>query len=334
MSDLGLQPVRTAVQLTPLRPGPGIDPRSEERAPDDLHSGRLRIELFLFLLLVATFAAILLKDAIVGRRFAISDANIVQFDRSWYADDTVGGKSAIVGVPDDPLRWSCDLRPGFAFPFCGSGISFRKTSNGGDGRDFSRYGKMVLDFDYRGPSTQLKLALKTIDRGHGKIADGNVKPNMLAFNAVQGRSHVVLDLANLSVEPWWTSQQGNVVEQMGGDLKVESIVGVGSRFWFDIMLPLADGSALPAAAEADEPIPARAHRIMFDAVPTGPGMDRLHDLARAGNMRAIRAAAERLIREEARVRPFAEELLTLARSYQSQAILELIEDHKIESVAL
>jgi signal transduction histidine kinase len=633
MSDLGLQPARTAVQPTPLGPSARIDPRIDQRAPDDLHSGRLRIELILFLLLVATFAAILFKDMVVGRRFAISEANIVQFDRSWYADDTVGGKSAIVAVPDDQLRWSCDLRPGFAYPFCGSGISFRKTSSGGDGRDLSRYGKVVLDFDYRGPSTQLKLALKTIDRRRDKMADGNLKPNMVTFTAVQGRNHVELDLANLSVETWWASQQGNtpaaekpqrdhvvsidlqtgngasigrydfavhriafigeaitlehwyqlllgcwtgigalylvwrlvtlrriyarrqralvrkarlleesrdaaenasrakssflahmshelrtplnailgyaqilrsigqterqvdaartiqqsgehllslisdildlsrieagrfelepaafdlratvrsaakmiavraqeknllfhwtigsevprgvvgdekclrqvlinllgnavkftdrgevrleltcpssaggnvrlrfevrdtgggipadqldkifepfeqvadrtrrtggtglglsisrrIVEQMGGDLKVESTVGAGSRFWFDIMLPLADAGALPPAAEADEPIPARAHRATFDAVPAGPGMDRLHDLAQAGNMRAIRTEAERLIREEARVRPFAEELLTLARSYQSQAILELIEDHKIESVAL
>jgi len=61
-------------------------------------------------------------------------------------------------------------------------------------------------------------------------------------------------------------------------------------------------------------------------------MDRLHELAQAGSMRAIRREAERLIREEPAVRAFAEELLALARSYQSQALLELIEKHKCESV--
>lgn len=124
-----------------------------------------------------------------------------------------------------------------------------------------------------------------------------------------------------------------IVEQIGGDVNVESSVGVGSRFWFDIMMPPADRGALPPVAEQDQPISGLVDRAAFDAVPAGRDMDRLHDLARSGNMRAIKTEAERLISENARVRPVAVELLTLARSYQSQAILELIEDHKFESIA-
>jgi predicted ATPase len=63
-------------------------------------------------------------------------------------------------------------------------------------------------------------------------------------------------------------------------------------------------------------------------------MDRLHDFAMAGNMRAIRGEAERLIRDEPHVSAFAEALLALTRNYQSQAILELIEKHKSERVTV
>jgi hypothetical protein len=49
-------------------------------------------------------------------------------------------------------------------------------------------------------------------------------------------------------------------------------------------------------------------------------------------MRAIRAEAERQIERDPATAAFAGELLALARSYQSQAILELIEKNKSESM--
>jgi signal transduction histidine kinase/DNA-binding NarL/FixJ family response regulator len=42
----------------------------------------------------------------------------------------------------------------------------------------------------------------------------------------------------------------SLVEHLGGRLQVESRVGWGSRFWFDLALPVARGDTLPAAAHA------------------------------------------------------------------------------------
>jgi signal transduction histidine kinase/DNA-binding NarL/FixJ family response regulator len=53
----------------------------------------------------------------------------------------------------------------------------------------------------------------------------------------------------------------------------------------------------------------------------------LHGLAMAGDMRGIRAQADRLAALDARYRSFADKLQQLAKSYQSQAILNLIEQH-------
>jgi len=632
MSDPGLRPAGMAIQPTPVESGfSAAMPWSD---PAELQPGRLRAELLLFLLLIATFAAILFKDAVVERRFEVNGANIGELNRYWYADDTSGGKSTAAAAPDNPLGWNCELKSGFPYPFCGAGILFHIKRDASGGRDFSHYNKVVLDLDYHGPSTQLKLTLKNADPRYYKLNDaGSVKPNVLGFTAMQGRNHVVLDLSHATVERWWADQHvaiadadkpqrdnvigidvqtgdgarighydftlrqlsltgeaitlehwyqlllgcwagigalylawrlvtirriyalrqqalvvearqleqsrdaaenasqaksrflahmshelrtplnailgyaqilksigqterqvaaastiqqsgehllalitdildlsrieagklelaprpidlrqmvagvtemiavraqeksltfhwaiasdvprgviaddkclrqvlinllgnavkftetgdvrlqlirlvwgggdvrlrfdvrdtgrgipadhlhrifepfeqagdrasraggtglglsisGRIVELMGSELKVESTEGVGSRFWFDISLPLADSGALPRPEQKNEGGAARARRAPIEAVPTGADMDRLHDLARAGNMRAIRQEAERLIRADARLRPFAEELLTLTRSYQSRAVLELIEEHKVESVAV
>jgi len=177
--------------------------------PEPLRFG-LRFELGVFLLLVATFAAVLFKDAIVDRRFTVDHGNIGSFDRYWYADDTSGGKSTTAGNNADPLHWTCDLRPGFAYPFCGSGVLFDINHNG-SGRNLSGYDKIVLDLDYRGPARQLKLALKNSDPRYTdtKAAD-TVKPNVLSFAVTPGLNHLVLNPGDLAVEAWWATAHKSV----------------------------------------------------------------------------------------------------------------------------
>ncbi len=63
-------------------------------------------------------------------------------------------------------------------------------------------------------------------------------------------------------------------------------------------------------------------------VPPPEEMDVLHRVARMGNMREIMAQAERLARLDERYRPFANQLSSLARNYQSMAVLRLVEEHR------
>jgi hypothetical protein len=53
----------------------------------------------------------------------------------------------------------------------------------------------------------------------------------------------------------------------------------------------------------------------------------LHRLALAGDMREIRRQADHLAGLDPQYRPFADTLQRLARAYQSQAIVNLIEQH-------
>ena len=62
-------------------------------------------------------------------------------------------------------------------------------------------------------------------------------------------------------------------------------------------------------------------------------MEVLHRLAKLGNMREIMTQAERLSKLDERYRPFAIQLSSLAKAYQSKAVLRLVEEHWKSSMA-
>jgi CheY-like chemotaxis protein len=57
-------------------------------------------------------------------------------------------------------------------------------------------------------------------------------------------------------------------------------------------------------------------------------MDVLYRLARLGNMQEIMAQADRLAALDERYRPFSDQLIALAKGYQSLAVLRLVEAHR------
>ena len=121
-----------------------------------------------------------------------------------------------------------------------------------------------------------------------------------------------------------------IVEKMGSVIRVESTPDLGSRFWFDLTLPLGDAAALPATEQDDVlriTAPQEPDRL-FAISPDATCMDTLHTLALAGNMHALRSEAARLMSADPGLRPFAEALDGLARSYQSQAVLDFVERHR------
>jgi hypothetical protein len=64
--------------------------------------------------------------------------------------------------------------------------------------------------------------------------------------------------------------------------------------------------------------------------PPAQELERLHQLARLGNMRDIAQWAERVAELDERYRPFADQLRLMAKGYQSKAILALVERYMLD----
>jgi CheY-like chemotaxis protein len=78
-------------------------------------------------------------------------------------------------------------------------------------------------------------------------------------------------------------------------------------------------------------------RVERFVIPEPAQMESLRELAKAGNMRAIREKADQLVALDAQYRPFANRITELALGYQSKALLRLMEKHtaqrQVEQVA-
>ena len=135
------------------------------------------------------------------------------------------------------------------------------------------------------------------------------------------------------------SQQ--IVGLMGGCIQIDSQLGRGSVFRFEVEFELADRAAVPdVRAPADTP--ARMHRnpagrepstdVAVDThlgqmqVPPAEELELLHALARIGNMRSIGDRADHLARLDPRYQPFAQHLRELAARFQSRTILDWISE--------
>ena len=118
------------------------------------------------------------------------------------------------------------------------------------------------------------------------------------------------------------------VQLMGSDIEVESRIGLGSTFRFDLAIqPAAAPVALAAAAAGAPDREAVAYPPATEEAaitPPATEIERLHELALEGNMRDILRWAGRLTELEGqRYRRFALHVRFLAERFQSQAILSL-----------
>jgi len=185
--------------LAPLAP----EDRADLLGGAEPRFSALRFELVAFLLIVATFGAVLLKDLVVDREFGIGPATISRYGRYWYADGSGGGTSTIAGDASDPLLWRCKLTFVFANPYCGAGILI-DIGHRGAGRDLSKFEKVNLDVDYKGPARYLKVVLKNWGAPYADATHGDsTKPNVIEFAVHPGRNRVTLNLRDAAVEQWW-----------------------------------------------------------------------------------------------------------------------------------
>lgn len=106
------------------------------------------------------------------------------------------------------------------------------------------------------------------------------------------------------------------------DLLLKTIGDLLSLTWITTTAPAPEAPEAEPWKDADVVVPSR------DEIET------LYQLARAGNMQSLCARADYLTELDARYAPFAQQLRALAESYQSKAILALVERYRNEHEAL
>ncbi len=121
-----------------------------------------------------------------------------------------------------------------------------------------------------------------------------------------------------------------LVQLMGGDIKVESVPGTGSTFSFEIDMEagLSRGATVNAVALAEQAATLVAQAIPMLSVPSKQELDILHANALRGSMRDVMRHAEQLAEADSRYLPFADQLRRLAKSFQTKALVGLIEQYR------
>ncbi|MGR4864888.1 sensor histidine kinase [Caulobacter sp. LARHSG274] len=210
-------PSRMALADVDEAPPMGKSTDSGDKDARWLRYANLKIEAAIFLLIVVTFAAVLGQSAITRQQLVLSPLT-GQFVAYAYSDATSGGHSSISTDALKPLSWSCTIRDGVTYPYCGYGL---RLNNGkqDEGLDFSHFKTITLRFSYRGPGDRLKLIVKAaLPAGLRGKAGGEDMPLALEFPIVNGRNEVRLPLSQLAPEQWWVANHSFSPQEATPDL--------------------------------------------------------------------------------------------------------------------
>jgi PAS domain S-box-containing protein len=192
----------------------------------------------------------------------------------------------------------------------------------------------------------LSNAIKFTDQGRVVLRIRRVTPSRLAFEVEDTGVGIAAHELETIFQPF--EQAGDtkqrlggsglglaisrqLVRLMGGDITVESRIGEGSIFRFELELPAVEIGpaallAMPDDGESEKPYGDDEY-AGSSLIPPVEEMQTLHRLAQLGNMRDILQFAERIAHADPHYRPFAARLHRMAEGFQSKAILAFVEGY-------
>ncbi len=163
------------------------------------------------------------------------------------------------------------------------------------------------------------LRFDIIDTGVG-MTDKQIKKIFLPFEQVgEAKQRAKGTGLGLSI----TRQ---LVNLMGGEVRVQSQFGIGSRFWFDLALPIivtSPSSKIHQEPQAQKPNIEKS-QPKFVITPPTEELKALYELAAIGRMSALRQQLRHIEEMGNQYLPFTEHMRELARGFEDDKILDLL----------
>jgi signal transduction histidine kinase/DNA-binding NarL/FixJ family response regulator len=188
----------------------------------------LKLEATVFMLIALTFAAVLGQEAITSRQFDLH-ARAAQYYAFVYGDYQEGGKSTASYDAAKPLQWSCDLKTGVQYAYCGYGLHLDVT-NTGTGVDFSKFQNVKLRVNYKGVGDHMRVALQTAVPKElvPDAKPGDTIPLVAEFTVKQGDNDISLTMEQFTVEAWWLAAHNLTPDKVKPPLDKVMSVGFSS----------------------------------------------------------------------------------------------------------
>jgi len=183
-----------------------------------LHYSNLKVEAAIFLLIALTFAAVLGQKAITSRHLDVT-SRVGQYYPFVFGDMDEGGNSTIDHQEAKPLTWTCDLRTGAQYSYCGYGLQFEEPGKG-KGIDFSKYRNVTVKLNYHGTGDHLRLLLQNAapPKLGGKVKPNETIPFVAEFPVVQGENEIHLNADHFTVEQWWLTSHDLSADEAGAEM--------------------------------------------------------------------------------------------------------------------
>lgn len=160
-----------------------------------------KAEKLLLFLVFMTIAALVFRGPLLQNRFVVepSSANVrLVLDQ----DHQDGGNSVVEWLDRGSLKWRCELKNQYGFPFCGMQMYF--TESFLEGFDFSSYSHVNLDLDYQGEAHSFRVFFRNSNPYYTKADEiRSTKFNMAEFGLAAGPEYRGVQLAHFRVADWW-----------------------------------------------------------------------------------------------------------------------------------
>ena len=161
----------------------------------------VRFEAALLALVLLTAAAVVWRNALLDRTIRFTPHTVSGMSHVLFSDADTGGGT--VARNTGPMAWTCDLRAGLAYPYCGYELflDHRHTH----GLDLSNMRAFAIELKYGGPSTSFRVYLKNYDPAYADRADDE-SPQYLGVetNTTPGRwQRAEFTPDDFGVAEWW-----------------------------------------------------------------------------------------------------------------------------------